>query len=129
MKGVHAVRGMSFHAFHGVLEVERELGQVFAVDVAVEFDIDPSEDSPKTEPVVRDADVYEITRNVMLETKYRSITSLAGKIAHDLMAEFGKATKAAVSINRKQLFIPGNVDYGVAEVSYTREDFDARAKR
>ena len=29
MKCIHTVKGMSFHAFHGVLEVERELGQVY----------------------------------------------------------------------------------------------------
>jgi dihydroneopterin aldolase len=65
----------------------------------------------------------------MMETKYRSITTLAGKIAHDLMAEYPNTTKTTVSITRKQLFIPGNVNDGVAEVSYTREDFDAIAKR
>jgi dihydroneopterin aldolase len=129
MKGIHYVKGMSFHAFHGVLEVERELGQVFLVDATVEFVISPEDESPKAEPVVRDADVYEIARNVMTETKYRSITSLAGKIAHDLIAEYGNATYATVAIMRKQLFIPGNVDYSVSEVSYTREDFDSKPKK
>ncbi|MDR3076653.1 MAG: dihydroneopterin aldolase [Synergistaceae bacterium] len=126
MKGFHAVKGMSFHAFHGVLEVERELGQVFSVDVAVEFDIEPEDDLTRTEPLVRDADMYEIARNVMTETKYRSISCLAGKIAHDLLAEYPKISKAGVSITRKQLFIPGNVDYSVTEVSCTRADLDAK---
>lgn len=125
MKGVHAVRGMSFHAFHGVLEVERELGQVFLVDVAVEFDMDLEEDSPKADPLVRDADVYEITRNIMMETKYRSITSLAGKIARDLLGSCKKAAKATVWITRRQIFIAGNVDSCVTEVSYTRDDLEA----
>jgi dihydroneopterin aldolase len=126
MKGSLTVTGMSFHAFHGILEVERELGQVFSVDANVEFEIDSADGSPKAEPVIRDADVYEISRNVMMETKYRSITSLAGKIARDLLAEYPKACKSTVSIKRKQLFIPGNVDYCVAEVSCTREDFNAK---
>jgi dihydroneopterin aldolase len=113
---------MSFHAFHGVLEVERELGQVFSVDVTVEFDGDASDAHPKAEPFVRDADIYEISRNVVMETKYRSITSLAAKIAHDVMTEYAKASGAVVSITREQLFIPGNVDNSVAEVSYSRTD-------
>jgi dihydroneopterin aldolase len=122
MKGRHVVKGMSFHAFHGVLEVERELGQVFSVDVALEFEMGFGDDAPKIEPVSKDADVYEITRNVMTETKYRSITSLAGKIARNILARYATITNATVSITRKQLFIPGNVDYAVAEASCSRED-------
>jgi dihydroneopterin aldolase len=128
MKGIHAVMGMDFHAFHGVLEVERELGQVFSVDAIVEFEMAPGDDSPKAEPMVKDADVYEITRNVMLETKYKSIASLAGKIARNLLAECSKASNVTVSIKRKQIFISGSVDYAVAEVSCRREDFEEKAK-
>ncbi|MDR2780730.1 MAG: dihydroneopterin aldolase [Synergistaceae bacterium] len=128
MKGIHAVMGMNFHAFHGVLEVERELGQVFSVDAIVEFDMTPGDDSPRTEPAVKDADVYETTRNVMMETKYRSIVSLAGKIARNLLAECSKASNVTISIKRKQLFVSGSVDYAVAEVSCGRKDFEADAK-
>jgi dihydroneopterin aldolase len=114
---------MSFHAFHGILEVERELGQVFSVDVTVEFDGGPPDVDPWAEPFVRDADIYEISRNVVMETKYRSVISLASKIARDLMSEYAKASSATVSVMRKQLFIPGSVNASVAEVSYTRADF------
>ncbi|MDR1651018.1 MAG: dihydroneopterin aldolase [Synergistaceae bacterium] len=123
MKSRHAVRGMSFHAFHGVQEVERELGQVFSVDVVVEFDVNPGDDVPNAEPLIRDAAVYEITRNVMTETKYRSLTSLAEKIARDIFASFAKITGASVSIRKKQLFIPGNVDSTQVDVECSREDF------
>jgi dihydroneopterin aldolase len=127
MKCVHAVKGMSFHAFHGVLEVERELGQVFLVDAAVEFEAALDDNASKTEPLIRDADVYEIARNLMMETKFRSISLLAGKIAHDLMTEYPKADRATVSIRRKQLFIPGNVDLGLAEASISQADCKAKA--
>ena len=129
MKCKHAVKGMSFHAFHGVLEVERELGQIFSVDVIVEFDDDPSDVDPDTEPFVRDADVYEICRNVVMETKYRSIISLAAKIAHDVMAEYAMAANTTVSVTRKQLFIPGSVENSVAEVSYSSADLDPSSKK
>jgi dihydroneopterin aldolase len=128
MKGKHTVNGMSFHAFHGVLEVERELGQVFSVDAVLDFEMDQNDTLPKAEPVVKDADVYEITRNVMTETKYRSITSLAGKIAHDILTNYPRVDNATVSIAKRQLFIPGNVEKVVEEVSYSRKDLDSKAK-
>jgi dihydroneopterin aldolase len=123
MKSRYAVNGMSFHAFHGVLEVERELGQVFSVDATLDFDMAPGEDGPRTEPLVKDADVYEITRNVITETKYRSTSILAGRIAHNLLDNFTKVNNVTVAITRRQIFIPGNVDNVRSEVSYSREDF------
>ena len=128
MKCKHVVKGMSFHAFHGILEVERELGQIFSVDVTIEFDGDPSDINPDSEPFVRDADVFEISRNVVMETKYRSIISLAAKIARDVMTEYAKAASATVSVTRKQLFIPGSVDNSSAEVSYSRADLSPAPK-
>jgi dihydroneopterin aldolase len=128
MHGRYVVSGMSFHAFHGVLEVERELGQVVSVDVAVEYDLNPDDDTPKTEPVVRDAEIYEITRNVVMETKFRSPTSLAARIAKDTIGRYARVTAATVSILRRQLFIPGNVDNVLVEVSCSREELET-AKR
>jgi dihydroneopterin aldolase len=129
MKCKHIVQGMSFHAFHGILEVERELGQIFSVDVTVEFDGGPSDVDPKAEPFVRDADIYEISRNVVMETKYRSIISLAAKIARDVMNEYAKAASATVAVKRKQLFIPGSVDSSMAEVSYSRADLNSASQQ
>jgi dihydroneopterin aldolase len=129
MKCKHVVKGMSFHAFHGVLEVERELGQIFSVDVTVEFDGAPSDVNPEAEPLVRDADIFEISRNVVMETKYRSIISLAAKIAHDVMTEYARAASTTVSVTRKQLFIPGSVDNSAAEVSYSRADLKPAPKK
>jgi dihydroneopterin aldolase len=126
MKCFHTVKGMSFHAFHGILEVERELGQVYFVDATIEFDMNPASVSQKDEPPqIRDADVFEITRNVMMETKFRSISNLAGKLAHDLLDEYAKALSVKICVTRRQLFIPGNVDSSVSEVTYSRSDITA----
>ena len=125
MKGVHTVKGMNFHAFHGVLEVERELGQVYFVDATVEFELDPADISQEDEPLIRDADVFEVTRNVMMETKFRSISSLAGTIARNLLEEYDKVLSVTVCIRRNQLFIPGNVDSSITEVTVARSDCGA----
>ncbi len=36
-----ALRGMQFHAFHGCLEVERELGQIFSINVGLDYELSP----------------------------------------------------------------------------------------
>ncbi|MDR1471754.1 MAG: dihydroneopterin aldolase [Synergistaceae bacterium] len=122
MMGKYTVKGMSFHAFHGMLEVERELGQVLVVDVALEFELAGDLLTPTSETIVRDAEIYELTKNVMMGTKFRSLTGLALKIAQDILKQFEYADRASVSICRKQLFIPGSVDNIVAEVSCGRDE-------
>ena len=125
MKVVHTVKGMSFHAFHGVSEVERELGQVYFADAAIEFEQEAAAISQKTEPMIRDADVFEITRTIMMENKFRSIADLAGTIARTLMDKYDKTLSTTICITRRQLFIPGNVDSSVTEVKYSRSDIAA----
>jgi dihydroneopterin aldolase len=90
--------------------------------VSVEFDVAPKDESPQAEPVIRDADIFEIARNVITETKYRSITNLAGKIARDMMSKYQKLAKAEVAVTRKQLFIPGFIDCSIEKVLLCRED-------
>ena len=128
MKCIHTLKGMSFHAFHGILEVERELGQVYYVDAALEFEVDPVDICQKDEPLIRDAVVFEITRNVIMETKFSSISCLAVTIARNLLEKLEKVMGVTICINRKQLFIPGNVDSSVVELSYTRSEFEAGGK-
>ncbi|MDR1915221.1 MAG: dihydroneopterin aldolase [Synergistaceae bacterium] len=122
MIGRYTVKGMSFHAFHGLLEVERELGQVFVVDVSLEFELASDDITPTYEPIVRDGDIYELTKNVMMGTKFRSLTGLALKIAQDILKQFDYTMNVGVAISRKQLFIPGSVDKIVAEVLCSREE-------
>ena len=125
MKCVHTVKGMSFHAFHGILEVERELGQVYYVDAILEYDKDPAGLSQKDEPLIREGGVFDVTRNVIMETKFRSISSLAGTIARNMLEKFDKVQCVTICIDRKQLFIPGNVDSSVTEVKFCRSDLEA----
>ena len=70
MNGKYTVKGMNFHAFHGFLEVERELGQVFCVDVTLTLPLKKEDASPSAMHKIRKADVYEVTKGVVMETKY-----------------------------------------------------------
>lgn len=122
MQGKFCVSGMNFHAFHGSLEVERELGQVFSIDVRLGFSITCEDLSPGTEAPIRGADVYEETKNVVMGSRFHSHVSLALAIAKAMFDHFDVAETAVVSIARKQLFIAGTVDEVIAEASCNREE-------
>lgn len=124
MKGSTAVKGMTFHAFHGSLEVERELGQVFSVDVILGFDLSPKDASESTEQQVRGVAVYDLTKNVMMGTRFKSHVSLALRLAQEMFQNFKTITDVRIAIGRRQLFIAGDVREIVAEVDCKREDFE-----
>ena len=124
MNGKYTIKGMNFHAFHGFLEVERELGQVFSIDVALSFPLKKEEASPSAVHKVRGAEVYDLTRGVVMGTKYTSHLSLAIAIAHIMLKNFDIVTEVTVVVGRRQLFIPGNVDEVLAEVTCNRGDLE-----
>lgn len=123
MNGKYTVKGMNFHAFHGFLEVERELGQVFCVDVTLTLPLKKEDASPSAMHKIRGADVYEVTKGVVMGTKYTSHLSLAMAIAKAALERFDVAIEATVVVARTQLFIAGNVDKILAEVTCGRNDF------
>jgi FolB domain len=127
MRGKYSVKGMKFHAFHGALEVERELGQVFSVDVDLGIDLGAAEASEGAEPLVRGGDVYEVTKGVVMGSRFKSHVNLAMRIAGELLRRFESAADATVVVGRRQLFIPGEVDMILAEVHCTRDDLKAKA--
>jgi dihydroneopterin aldolase len=123
MKGKCTVKGMNFHAFHGAMEVERELGQVFSVDVTLCIDLTADDASPQVNAEVRGSDVYEVTKNITMGTKFNSHISLALAIAKEMFNHFKHVTDVEVAVGRKQLYIAGDVRKIVAEVACSREDF------
>ena len=122
MQGKYTVKGMGFHAFHGSLEVERELGTVYHVDVTMSMELSPDDDAQKAQGKIHGADVYEIVKGQMMGTKFHSTMGLALHMSRELLRKFTFATEAAVRITSKQLFIPGNVESVIAEANATRAD-------
>jgi dihydroneopterin aldolase len=109
-----------------MMEVERELGQVFSVDAELSFVITPEDASPSVKADVRGSDVYDVTKNIMMGTKFTSHTSLALAIAKELFGRFQRVSDVSVTVGRRQLFIAGDVREILACVSCTRNDFEKK---
>jgi dihydroneopterin aldolase len=110
------------------MEVERELGQVFSVDVALEFELTTEDLAPSVNPIVRGSDVYDVTKSIMMGTKFKSHTSLALAISKELFSHLKQVSAVDVTVGRKQLFISGDVKEILAVVACKREDFDSKKK-
>lgn len=122
MQGKISVKGMNFHAFHGSLEVERELGQVFSINATIGFSITDETPHPFAEATIREADIFEEVKGVVMGSRFHSHISLALAIVRAMFKRFETAETVTITIGRKQLFIAGTVDEVCAEVTCDRED-------
>lgn len=123
MLGKYTIKGMRFHAFHGSNVVEREFGIGFTTEVTIIYPLTPDDDTPQSESKVKGAEIYEVVKDVMMNTKYTSRTSLGIEIAKRLFVQFREAAEVGIKITRTTIFIPGSIDSIDTEVWCKRTDF------
>jgi dihydroneopterin aldolase len=96
---------MEFFAYHGVLQEEERLGQVFTIDV----DIYPepwTSTSLGLQDTVNYAEVYAVTKKCVECERYQLIESLAEKIAAEILHGFN-CLKVRVEVHKPNAPIPG----------------------
>lgn len=119
MIGRVALEGLEFHAFHGVYPHERESGNWFEVDVAVETDFSLAAATDELLGTVNYETLFKIVKAEM-EQPSKLLETVAEKIANDILEIFpnvlsvefrisklnppigGKCKKATVSLLKRR---------------------------
>ncbi|WP_198470721.1 dihydroneopterin aldolase [Acetomicrobium sp. S15 = DSM 107314] len=118
-----ALRGMQFHAFHGCLEVERELGQIFSINVGMDYELSPEEaDNPEAVPSYQE--VFERVQHVVMGRKFRTLEALGWGIGKAILEAYPFVEDVYVDVSSNQLFVPGLIDSKVVTVSLDREELE-----
>ncbi|MDR0433717.1 MAG: dihydroneopterin aldolase [Gracilibacteraceae bacterium] len=114
------IKGLTFHAFHGVNPAEAELGQKFIIDV--DLYLRPTEYAPADDlsVTVNYAHVARAVKWRVTENKYRLIETLAEQIAVDLLGSFDCAA-ARVTVHKPGAPLKENFADVSAEVYRARE--------
>lgn len=76
-----AVRGLTAHAFHGVYEAERRLGQTFRVDAVLELDTAPAAADDDLERTVNYAELARALHSVLTGEPVDLLETLAQRLA------------------------------------------------
>jgi dihydroneopterin aldolase len=117
------IRGVQVHAYHGVFEEERKLGQrfIFDVDYWVEArDYARADDYTKA---VSYADVYETLMAVATGPRVKLIEALAERAAEALLERFPQIEKVRIELHKPSAPIAGVLsDVGVEVVRVRGED-------
>jgi 7,8-dihydroneopterin aldolase/epimerase/oxygenase len=119
MKGRIALEGLEFHAFHGVYPHERESGNWFEIDIAVEADFSDGAAQDDLRGTVNYETLFRLVKEEM-EQPSKLLETVAEKIVNDVFIQLpavsmvelkisklnppigGKCKKASVGIVRKR---------------------------
>jgi len=97
MTGRVALEGLAFHAHHGVYAYERDTGNNFEVDIAVETDFSAGASRDDISGTVDYEVLYRIVKEEM-ERPSKLIETVAEKIVNDVLEELPAVIKVELTI-------------------------------
>jgi len=115
------LEGMRFHAFHGTMEVERELGQVLEISLHFTYELGVK-DVQDPRKIVSYAQVFSLVENVVMSNKFEAMEALAFEIAKRILNSIPSGQVAEVGVCRGQLYVPGVLGSSEVNILLTRDD-------
>ena len=83
-----SIRGMTFHAHHGLEEHEIENGQRFDIDVEMFFDASKAAQTDRLSDTIDVRRVYKDIKKVVLEKRFYLIETLAQRVAAAILKNY-----------------------------------------
>jgi len=99
MIGKVALEGLEFHAFHGVYPHERESGNWFEVDIAVETDFSMAAANDELQGTVNYESLFKIVKEEM-DQPSKLLETVAEKIARDVLENFPESLSVELKVSK-----------------------------
>ena len=99
MNGRIALEGLEFHAFHGVYPHERESGNWFEVDIAVETDFSLAANTDELVGTVNYETLFKVVKAEM-EQPSKLLETVTEKIATDVLELFPNALSVELTVSK-----------------------------
>jgi dihydroneopterin aldolase len=114
--GIIRLQNMAFFARHGVLDAERELGQVFQVDVEMRLDLSTAAASDDIAQTANYAEIYNLVEEVVNGPEFRLLEALAGAILEAIGRRY-RFDELTVRVRKPRPPLPGQLDFVEVELS------------
>jgi len=115
MTGRVALEGLEFHAFHGVYPHERESGNWFEVDIAVETDFSAAAFQDDLSGTVNYETLFAIVKEEMNRPS-KLLETVAGKIIDDILQELPVVQSVDIKISKVNPPIGGKCKRATVQV-------------
>ena len=113
------LKGIQFYGYHGVSDVEREVGQKYAVDIEIPYDLEPAGKNDELRDTVNYSKVYKFVTEVGTTESFKLIETLAQKIADAILTNF-PTSSVTVKVMKLTPPIAGSLDYAGVEITRNR---------
>lgn len=114
------LKNLRFHAYHGVMEQERVVGNDYVVNVRMEVPVDEALKSDRVEDTVSYAEVFEIVRREMAVPS-QLIEHVAGRMAHALEEVFPQTESVTITIIKVNPPMGADSDGAGVELTFKKE--------
>lgn len=94
------IKGLSLHAYHGVMAHEAKVGQSFGIDLELEIDLSAAARSDKVVDTVSYDKVVECASKAFSAQRFRLIEAAAGRVADAVLAAFPRVNAITVTIHK-----------------------------
>jgi dihydroneopterin aldolase len=95
-----SIKGLSLHAYHGVIPYEGRVGQTFTIDLMLDIDLSTAARSDKVADTVSYDQVVATASHVFTSQKYKLIEAAAGNVADAVLAKFPRVKSVEVTIHK-----------------------------
>ena len=113
------LRNMTFHAYHGVWDEEREIGQRFEVDLELKVDARAAAKTDRLKDTVDLYKVFQEVESVIVDEKFLLLETMAERVAQRILAKFD-SPEVRVCIRKPHAPIKGIQDGIEVEIVRSR---------
>ena len=112
------LKGMKFYSHSGMYSFEKEVGQLFEIDLDCYLSLEESSHSDRIGDTINYSNLFALVKEVLENSSYNLMERLAGEISKRALADF-PISKITVRCRKPRVPVKGFIDY--AEVEITRE--------
>ena len=104
------VKGLSLHAYHGVMAHEAKVGQTFTIDLDLEIDLSAAARSDKVVDTVSYDKVVDCVSKAFCAQRFRLIEAAAGRTADAVLTAFPRVRSVRITIHKPHAPIAASFD-------------------
>ncbi|MDT3686139.1 MAG: dihydroneopterin aldolase [Pseudorhodoplanes sp.] len=104
------IRGLSLHAYHGVMAHEAKVGQTFSLDLDLTIDLSSAARSDRLAHTVSYDQVVATASEAFCAIRYKLIEAAAGAVVDAVLAKFDKITAVRITVHKPHAPIAATFD-------------------
>lgn len=104
------IRGLTLHAYHGVMAHESKVGQTFSLDLDLSVDLTDAARSDRLAHTVSYDKVVAVASKAFCDHTYKLIEAAAGAVADAILAKFDKIAAVRITVHKPHAPIAATFD-------------------